>query len=163
MKFKLFNLLTVCLATSGLLAPAQAALADSVERQMNVEEAQHLVCVKEAQHWLCEVEKSGERDSESAPNQGAVKEAKATESLKSSALTVVPPLLTPAQQGTIANILLWFSYLLPCGLGLGIFLYDKYCVYRAAVLSEQIETLERLWQYESDNDATTDTERGARG
>lgn len=150
MKFKLFNLLTVCLATSGLLAPAQAAFGYS-------EEPQHLVCVKEAQHLLCEVETSRERDRSSAPNQGAGKEAKATESLKSSNVTVVPPLLTPAQLGSIANILIWFSYLVPCGLVLGIFLYDKYCVYRAAVLNEQIETLERLWQYGSDNDATTDT------
>lgn len=163
MKFKLFNLLTVCLATSGLLAPAQAAFGQSVERQMNLEEAQHLVCVKQAQHLVCDVETSKEPNSESAPNQGAVKSAKVTESLKSSTVTVVPQLLTPAQQGSISNILIWFSYVLPCGLVLGILLSDKYCAHRSAVLNEQIEFLERLWQYGSDNDATRDTGRGARG
>ncbi len=160
MKFKIFNLLTVFLATSGLLAPAKAAVVgSSVEQQMNVEKT-HLVCVKQGQHLLCDVEGSGERDRQESPNQEVVKSAKATQSLKSSTVNVVP--LSPAAQGTISNILLGFIYLfLPVGLGLGIFLYDKYCVYRDAVLHEQIEILEKLWQYGSDNDATTDTGREA--
>jgi hypothetical protein len=167
-KSKLFNLLTVCLATSGLLAPAQAAVGNCVKEQISLEQAQHLVCVKEGEHFLCDVENSSDRDSlrdsgtssrwathrfeaanasqESAPNQEAVKEAEATKSLKSSTVPVVGQLLTPAQQGSIANILIGFAYFVPCGLGLGIFLYDKYCAYRAAVIKEQIEILERLWK-----------------
>jgi hypothetical protein len=166
MKLKIFNLISVFLATSGLLTPAQAAVVNhSLERQTNVEKAQHLV-------W-----------------QAQPKVAKVTHSQKSSPITVVPPLLSPAQQKSVANILIGFIYfVLPCGLVLGIFLHDKYQVYRAAILqkqiellerlytldndattdtgrwaNEQIELLEKLWQSDSDNDATTDTGRGAKG
>ncbi|MDV2995440.1 MAG: hypothetical protein N4J56_005094 [Chroococcidiopsis sp. SAG 2025] len=34
----------------------------------------------------------------------------------------------------------------PIILGLGIAVYDRYAIYRAAVLNRQIEILERLWQ-----------------
>ena len=162
MKFKFFNLLTVCLATSGLLAPAQSAFGDIVEPQMNTE-PQHFVCVKQAQHFVCDLENSGKRDRSLASNQGSVNEAKATESLNSSNVVTVVPSLTPTQQESVANIFIWLTYLLPLGLGLGLFLYDKYWAYRSAVLHKQIDLLERLWQYSSDNDATPDTERGARG
>jgi hypothetical protein len=145
MKFKLFNLTLVCLATLGGLAPDQAAFAQGVEQQINPEQAQHLICVKEGQHLLCDIKKSGERQQQSA-HQGVVKEAKAPVSLKSSTVNGVPQLLSPAQQTLIANILLGIGYLLPCGVCLGIFLYDKYYAYRSAVLKEQIEFLERLWQ-----------------
>jgi hypothetical protein len=147
MKFKLFNILTICLATSGLLALAIAAFGHNVGRKINVESAEHLVCLKEEQHLLCGVEKSRQPDKKEAGNQAAVKLAKVPVPLKSSTVTVVGQLLSPAQQHTIANMILGFSYLvLPCGLALGIFLYDKYFIYRSAVLNEQIEFLERLWK-----------------
>ncbi len=58
----------------------------------------------------------------------------------------ITQLLSSEQQRVIVNILLGFGFLVPCGGLLGIFLYDKYCTYRSAVLKEQIELLERLWQ-----------------
>ena len=75
----------------------------------------------------------------------------------------MPQLLSPTEQDSIANTFIWLSYLVPFSLGLGLFLSDRYCAYRAAVLHEQIERLERMWQYGSDNDATTDSEQGASG
>ena len=162
-KITLFNLLTVCLATSGWLASGSAAWGEGVERQINVEEAQHLIGVKEGNHLLCDVETSSQIKSlghspaanapsyantsqKSLPSQGVVGEAKANESLASSTLTVMPQLLNPAQQGSIANILLGVGYLLPCGICLGIFVYDKYCAYRVTVLNKQIESLEKVWE-----------------
>lgn len=66
-------------------------------------------------------------------------------------------------QKSITNTLLGFIYfVLPCGLVLRIFLYDKYYADRAAVLEKQVELLESLWKSDSDNDATTDTGRGAK-
>ncbi|MCD8485369.1 MAG: hypothetical protein LRZ84_01120 [Desertifilum sp.] len=38
------------------------------------------------------------------------------------------------------------AYSLPVGGFLGVLLYDRYCQYRAAVLREQIQRLERAWQ-----------------
>jgi hypothetical protein len=143
-KSKLFNLLAVCLATSGLLAPAKGAFAHSGEQQINPEQAQHLVCVKQGQHLLCEEQESSKQ--ELGWNQATLNESQSTDSLKSSTVTVVPQMLSPAEQGSIANILIAVGYLVPCGLILGIFLHDKYYAYRAAVLNEQIERLERLWK-----------------
>ncbi len=164
MKTKLFNLITVFLATSGWVVPAQAAIVGhTLERHTDVEEAQHLICVKEAQHFLCDFE-SGREAQKAHPlgyhqgtsNKGDVESAKAIQNHNSSHTTVVPPLLSPAQQKSVADLLLGFIYfVLPGGLVLGIFLYDKYCVYRAAVIKKQIESLERLWQSDLDNDATT--------
>jgi hypothetical protein len=107
-----------------------------------------LISVKEEHNLLRDIEKSGERASESAQQQ-AVKEVKATEKLKSSTVNDVPQLLSPAQQKSIANIALWIGYLVPCGACLGIFLYDKYYAYRSALLKEQIDMLERLWKQTS--------------
>ncbi len=145
MKFKLFNLTLVCLATLGGLASSQAAFAQGVEQQINPEQAEHLICVKAGQHLLCDIKNSEEREQQLA-HRGAVKQAKAAVPLKTSTDNVVPQLLSPAQQRLMANILLGIGYLLPCGVCLGIFLYDKYRTYRCALLQEQIEFLERLWQ-----------------
>lgn len=68
-----------------------------------------------------------------------------TASLSATA-NVTPPLLSPSQQGLICDILLAIAYSLPIGVGLGIFLHHRYVNYRSAILQEQIQTLERIWQ-----------------
>jgi hypothetical protein len=147
-KSKLLNLLTVCLAASGLLVPAQAAFGHDANQRSDGKDVQHLVCVKQGQQLLCDVQTSpdGDERSELTQSQGSVQDAKATQSPKSNTALVVPQLITPAQQAFIENILLGLSYFLPCGLVLGLFLYDKYSAYRLAVLDEQVERLEKLWQ-----------------
>jgi hypothetical protein len=145
MKFKLFNLLAVGVATLGGLAASQSAFGHSVEQQKNLEQVQYLVCVKERGHSLCDIDKSGERNSESA-RAVAVKQGKAALDLNSSNVNVVPQLLNPEQQKSIANIVLWFGYLVPFSACLGIFLYDKYGDYRSTILNKQIEMLETLWK-----------------
>lgn len=149
MKCKPFYLLTICIAISGgLLIPSKAAFSHSMERQSSLEQAQHLLCIKEGQHFLYNVEKRGERHRESA-DQDAVKKIQSTDKLKSHTVNVVPQLLSSEQQRAIVNIVLGLGFLIPCGTLLGIFLYDKYCAYRSAVLKEQIELLERLWKQTS--------------
>src|SRR3712207_1333790 len=109
MKFKLISLLAVTVATLGGLAVSQSAFGHSVEQQTNLEQVQHLVCVKERQHLLCNIDKSGERNSESA-HAVAVKEGKATLDLNSSSVNVVPQLLSSEQHKSIANIVIWIGY-----------------------------------------------------
>lgn len=124
MKFKPFSLLTVCLAASGCLAIAPTAFGQSPEQHINGENVQHLTCVKDAQGLMCKTE---ERDSEPAGNPGNV-------------------MISSAQLELISNVLLGFLYfVLPTGIGLAIFLHDKYSSYRSAILDKQIEILERLW------------------
>ncbi|WP_146141083.1 hypothetical protein [Stenomitos frigidus] len=64
-----------------------------------------------------------------------------------SAPAVSPKLLSAAQMERIADILLGlFYFVLPVGLGLGIFLHDRYQQHRASILEEQIKLLEKLWE-----------------
>lgn len=143
MKCTFFNPLTICLATSGWLAIAPTTFSQSLKPQITGD-VQHLTCLKDAQGLICKIE---ERDSNSAKNPRDIKKAKATESLKDSTAKTVPQLLSSAQLEFISNILLGFLYfVLPAGLGLGIFLHDKYYAYRSHLLKAQIERLERLWQ-----------------
>jgi hypothetical protein len=142
-KFKPFSILTLCLAASGCLAIAPAAFSQSVKLHIDGEGVQHLTCIKDAQGLMCKTE---ERDSEPAENPGNDLEAGVPESLKVSSITTVPPKLSSAQLELISNVLLGFLYfVLPIGIGLGIFLHDKYSSYRSAILDQQIMILERLW------------------
>ena len=144
-------------ATSGLIAPAQVVFAGSLAEQTETATAQHLVCVKEEQHFLCDIDNSEKRNSQAEQNRGTAKATKATGSNPSNEAAVTQ-IVTPAQQERIANFFLIFIYfILPGGLGLGMFLHNRYCVHRAAAIQKQIELLERLWQHGSDNDATKDT------
>ena len=151
MNYKLFNLL-IFVTAWGLTTPTPAVYGRGLEPQQEI----HLVCHKQAQQWLCDDDRSNQ---ESAEDEGAVRQAQATANGKAPAGAAKQG-LNPAQQRSISNTLIWLSYLVPCGLGLGLFMYHRYSVYRDVVLQKQIETLERLWQHGLDNDATSDTGRG---
>ncbi len=136
---KIFNLLTVCVAATAFLAPTQGAFAAT--RQINSEEAQHLMCVKQGQHLLCDVEAKTKQELAAT----SIQKDQLNQSLNSSQ---VQP-WTDSQQGMIANQLLWLSYLLPGGLLLRIFLSERYSDYRESVLNKHIKTLEKLWKQHS--------------
>jgi hypothetical protein len=147
MKPKLFNLITVFLATSGLLTSASAAFGQSLHPQpVKQGEVEHLACVKQAQQLICQQETSKAQESDLAPKQG---------------VNAAPQPINPQTQKLTAKVLIWLSYLLPTSLILGIFLFDAYGSYRSAALKRQIDLLEKLWQSSSDNDATTDSGHGA--
>jgi hypothetical protein len=59
---------------------------------------------------------------------------------------LVNRLLVITQQYRLASILQWFVLITPIFVGLGIIIYDRYLAYRAAILKEQVEILEKLWQ-----------------
>ena len=158
MNYKLLNLL-IFIITWGLTSPAQAAASGQSLEQQTPQETQHLVCHKQVQHWLCDVDQS-RGSQELAGNAGAVQQDRVTADSKSAPANAIQPVISSAQQRSIANIFIWLSYLLPCGLGLGFFLHYRYRIYRDVILQKQIETLEQLWQYGSDNDATSDAGQG---
>ena len=140
MNFNLYNLLTVCLATSALLAPVQKAFGAGLAARMNGEKIQHLVCVKDTQHSLqCQVENSQH------------------EAIKSNK-SMPAPVAISTQQSSIAQINQYENInpievllLLVCvgSISSGLFLYIKYRNDRAAVLRRDIEVLERLWMLNS--------------
>ncbi|MBV8884192.1 MAG: hypothetical protein JO235_09375 [Chroococcidiopsidaceae cyanobacterium CP_BM_RX_35] len=145
MKPRLFYLITVFLATSGLLTSTQAAFGITQPQQMKRGEVEHLTCVKQAHQLTCQEEISGEQSRATSKQAGLA----------------APQSLSPQAQKLAAKVLIWLSYLLPSSLLLWIFLSNGYSAYRSAVLKQQIERLEKLWQSSSDNDATTDSGQGA--
>jgi hypothetical protein len=144
MKRKIFKLITISLATSVLLTPAQEAFGYSIGSQINLKEAEPLV------H---QTGSSRRADSKATQNQGMVPEDKATESRKSlpvSAASHTPEssqhssVGQPAQvSNTVGGLFVIFVFISYIVLGLQ---YRKYRVHRAAVLLQQIETLERIWK-----------------
>lgn len=64
--------------------------------------------------------------------------------------------LTIYGENTTARISLWLMICTPVSLCLGISLYIKYIVDRAAALNRQIEMLERIWQQNSVLEGATD-------
>jgi multidrug efflux pump subunit AcrB len=144
MKRKLFKVITISLATSVLLAPAQEAFGYSIGSQINIKEAEPLV------H---QIESSRRADSKATENQGMVPEDKATESRKALPVSAASHTTESSQQSSVGQtaqvsntvgglfvIFVLISYIV---LGLQ---YRKYRVHRAAVLLQQIETLERIWK-----------------
>lgn len=132
LRFKLLKVLTVCLVTLGVLAPAILTFGLIFEEHINIQEARNFVY---------ELSNNSKGDRHYTPNRKTTKSHKETESLNScSALTEQ---LLPAEQ---SDLLKFIFFVLPSGVCLAIFLYDRYCVYRTALLKEQIEMLERLWQ-----------------
>jgi hypothetical protein len=144
MKRKLFKLITISLATSVLLTPAQEAFGYSIGSQINIKEAEPLV------H---QTGSSRRADSKATQNQGMVPEDKATESRKSLAVSAASHTTESSQQRSVGQtaqlsntvgglfvIFVFISYIL---VGLQ---YRKYRAHRAAVLLQQIETLERIWK-----------------
>lgn len=130
MKIKFLNVLTVCLVTLAVLSPGLAVFSIVLGR--------HAELVK-TQHSACEVNKSSSPKASANPLQSQP-------STQVSDCNAVNQLLTAVEQYRLATILQWFILLTPIFVGLGIIAYDRYLVYRANVLKEQIEMLERLWQ-----------------
>ena len=136
MKAKLLNLLTVCVVTLVVLSPGVVVFGIVWER--------HLELVK-SQTLACEVNKTSRNAPILAPQTEGTHSSQT--SIKSSDRNVIHQMLTVAEQYKFATILQWFFLLTPICIGLGILFYDRYLVHRAAVLKEQVEMLERLWQH----------------
>ncbi|GAX37619.1 hypothetical protein [Nodularia sp. NIES-3585] len=137
MKFKLLNVLTVCLVTLVVLSPGLVVF--------SIVWGRHIEFVK-MQNLACEINNY-------PPDNSALFSPEAGKSLSQnqtkneiSDRNLVNRLLIAAEQYRLASILQWFVIITPIFVGLGIIVYDRYLVYRAAILKEQVEMLERLWQ-----------------
>lgn len=147
MKRKFFSIISVSCATSLWLAPTPEAFAHSIEFQANVEAPQALL-----------YEKGNSRsDSPALSNhQGLILESQSTaestasvvaasqnaESSQPNSSTQIAQVNTSNIVGGIFVIFLLIGYIF------GGLEYRKYRSRRAAVLLQQIETLERIWKME---------------
>ena len=142
MKSKFVKLVTVSLATSILLTPTQRAFGLGAESQTNIQETHHQV------HNLLSSQDANSRKTQDQ-NQGRVQQvAKSQQSEATHAMAAASPTNQSSQSTLIGQIdrvlgsvfiTLVFMYVL---LGLQ---YRRYQNRRAAILLQQIETLERIW------------------
>ncbi|MFW9257956.1 hypothetical protein A4S05_03425 [Nostoc sp. KVJ20] len=135
MKAKLLNVLTVFVVTLAVLSPGLVVFGIIWER--------HLELIK-SQNLAYEVNNTNTDSPALAPRIEGTHSPQTN--IQSSDRNVVHQMLTVAEQYKFATILQWFFLLTPICVGLGILFYDRYLVHRAAVLKEQVEMLERLWQ-----------------
>ncbi|WP_017315149.1 hypothetical protein [Mastigocladopsis repens] len=130
MKSKLVQLLTVCLVTVLVLSPELVVFSIVWERHMEVVQTKSLAC-QASQNWTSEEGKKSYQNRSDG---------------QFSATNFVNQPLTNTKPYKIVKILQWFFVLFPIFLGILVFLYDKYLIYRATVFQQQVEMLERLWQ-----------------
>ncbi|WP_016949637.1 hypothetical protein [Anabaena sp. PCC 7108] len=137
MKLKVLNILTVCLVTLAVLSPGFLVFNLIWGRHIELVKTQNLSCQftninKVSEHLPLQTE------SINTPQSPANK--------KLSKYNFFVQLQILVEQYKIATILQWLVLGTPIGIGVGILVYDRYLVYRAAVFKAQIEMLERLWQ-----------------
>lgn len=134
MKVKLLNVLTVCLLTLAVLSPGLLVF--------SVAWVRHIEFVK-TQKLPVEVNKINPANTTLSTTTQNLDQPLVSNQISDQ--NIVNQVLT-AEQYKLAVILQWFILLTPVFIGLGIIVYDRYLIYRAAVLQEQVEMLERLWQ-----------------
>ncbi len=134
MKAKFLNVLTVCVVTLAVLSPGLVVFGIIWERHLDL---------LESQNKICEINKTGVAIALTPQT----KNTPLTQThIQTSEHNLVNQMVTVTEQYKLGTILQWFFLLTPICVGLGIIFYDRYLVYRAAVLKEQVEMLERLWQ-----------------
>ncbi len=137
MRVKLLNIITVCAIILAVLSPEILVFGIIWER--------HIELVK-TQTLTCDINNNISGYDALPPQSESENFSQYQASIKISDCTLNHQKLIAVQQYQFTTIVQWFFILTPIFLGLGIIIYDRYLVYRAAVLREQIETLERLWQ-----------------
>ncbi|BAT55729.1 unknown protein [Nostoc sp. NIES-3756] len=136
MKVRLLNVLTVCLVTLAVLSPGLVVFSLVWVRHTEFVKTQKIEFEANKINSANTTLFSATTNQNLEPTQV---------STQLSDQNLVNQLLT-AEQYKLAVLLQWFILLTPVFIGLGIIVYDRYLIYRAAVLKEQIEMLERLWQ-----------------
>jgi hypothetical protein len=137
LKVKLLNVLTVCLVTLAVLSPGVVVFSVVWGRHTELVKTQNLACV---------VNKNNSDNARLSTQTTSINPSPNQPNTKFSDCNVVNQILTATEQYRLATLLQWLILLTPICIGLGILVYDRYLVYRAAVLKEQIAMLERLWQ-----------------
>ena len=146
MKRKFFSVISVSCVTSLWLAPTPEVLAHSIDLQANVDAPQAL---------LYEKGKSRSDSSALTDHQGLLLESQSTAASTASVVAAASETSKSSQSNSstqtaqVNNIVGGiFAIFLLIGYILGGLQYRKYRSRRAAVLLEQIETLERIWKME---------------
>jgi hypothetical protein len=137
MKSKLLNVLTVCLVAYAVVSPGLVVF------RLVWEKHTEFVKTQKSTH---EVNKLNLKDASLSIPKISENSSQALVEKKLPNRKFVNQMLTNVEHYKLLIILQWFIILIPVFIGLGIIIYDRYLMYRAGILQEQIEMLERLWQ-----------------
>jgi hypothetical protein len=132
MRSRIVNIITVCLVTLAVLSPGVVVFGIIWGRHIELLE------IKNSTYAVNQI---GKNTTDEALNQSLL-----TTQQEDTKPNPAQEMLTTIEQYKIATLLEWFFLFFPICIGLAILFYDRYLVYRSAVLQEQIEMLERLWQ-----------------
>ncbi len=133
MKVKLLNVFTVCVVTLAVLSPEILVFGVVWGRHLELVKTQNLPCETNQSHLTLQANSTHTTTSQT--------------STEFSDPTLVKPIKIDAEQDELVHMMQWLFLLTPICVGLGIICYDRYLVYRATVLQEQIAMLERLWRH----------------
>ncbi|HEY9604677.1 MAG TPA: hypothetical protein V6C85_23935 [Allocoleopsis sp.] len=147
MKNKLFNFITISVATSLLLAPGHKAYTFAAEPQANIKETQPLVNNPGSRQ---------DTNRKGTQNQALTQESHVPQSPSSQPDSPIPGASqtnnlnqpssvaeSPELNNTVGGVFVAFLFL---GYVLAGLQYRRYRARRAAILLQQIETLERIWR-----------------
>ena len=137
MKVKLLIMLTVSLVTLALISPGIIVF--------TIVWGQHREFVK-TQNLSCELSKINIASSQLVPQTKIINTQLSLVKVKLSDNSFLHQLKVTAKKYKLATILQWIFLVTPICIGIGIIAYDRYLVYRAAVLKEHIAMLERMWE-----------------
>jgi len=137
MKVKFLNVLTVSLVTLALISPGIIVFA--------MVWGQHKEFVK-TQNLSCELQKINIASPALVPQTKIINTQLSLVKSKPSDHNFLYQLKVTAKKYKLATILQWIFLVTPICIGVGIIAYDRYLVYRAAVLKEHIAMLERMWE-----------------
>ncbi|MEO8893064.1 MAG: hypothetical protein ABI417_16365, partial [Coleofasciculaceae cyanobacterium] len=142
-KSRFSRVLSIGIAAAGLLF-ATPTFAQDTPAAVNPSK-QQLSCVTEGQRLICDVQKPGQ------PSQSKTFEQQSYTGNASTTVALTPvkrtALFTPELDETLANALLWITFLsLPIGTSVAIWRYDQHAREQMVKLTEQMATLERIWQ-----------------
>jgi len=137
MKVKLLNVLTVGLVTLALISPGVVVFA--------IVWGEHREFVK-TQNLSCELPKINIASPQLVSQTKVINTQPSLANVKSSDNNFLHQIQIATKKYKLATILQWIFLITPICIGIGIIAYDRYIVYRAAVLKEHIAMLERMWQ-----------------
>ncbi|MBS3025845.1 MAG: hypothetical protein HCA25_01780 [Dolichospermum sp. DET50] len=137
MKIKLLKVLTVSLVTLALISPGVGVF--------TIVWGQHREFVK-TQNLSCELPKINIASPQLVPQTKIINTQPSLVKVKLSDNNFLHQLKIAAKKYNLVTILQWLFLVTPICVGVGIIAYDRYLVYRAAVLKEHIAMLEKMWQ-----------------
>lgn len=135
MRAKIVNILTVCLLTLAVLSPGVVVFGVIWGRHIEL---------LETKDSTSELNHIGVNTADESPLLATKTEVKNLD--PNTEPNPAQEILSTVEQYEIATMLEWVFLFIPLCVGFGILFYDRYLVYRAAILQEQIEMLERMWQ-----------------